>query len=68
MANGFLVVTKDTWEHMPKDQRDWMMFDTMQRMDARLKKVERQSLIHKGCAFAGGIVGGIIGFFTGKVV
>ncbi|MCK9437460.1 MAG: hypothetical protein M0Q12_09655 [Synergistaceae bacterium] len=54
-GNGF-VITKDTWERTPQEQRDWIMFETIQSMNDRLKVLERWN---KALSFAGGIIGGI---------
>jgi uncharacterized protein (DUF1786 family) len=53
-GNGF-VITKDTWEHMPEEQKSWIMFETMQTMNTRLKVLEKWN---KALSFGGGIVGG----------
>jgi hypothetical protein len=64
--NGF-VVTKETWENMPKEQRDWIMFETLQAMHGRLKCLEKRSLVDKVCAAGGGIIGGALAFLGLKV-
>ncbi|MFA5377514.1 MAG: hypothetical protein WC455_17315 [Dehalococcoidia bacterium] len=62
-GNGF-VITKETWDHMPKEQRDWILFDTMQRLTSEVKCLKRWN---KGMGFCGGIVGGIVAFFGVKM-
>jgi len=55
-GNGF-VITKDTWDHMPKEQRDWILFDTMQRLTIEVKHLKRWN---KSMGFCGGIIGGFL--------
>ena len=59
MGNGF-EISKDTWDHMPPEQRDWIMFETMQRMNSRLAKLESKKWINSGCAVIGGAIGGFL--------
>ena len=55
-GNGF-VITKETWENMPAEQREWLLFDTLQDMNRRLKLVAEtkkiQLTIGGGSAGAG---------------
>jgi hypothetical protein len=60
MNNGFMVVTERDWEKATPEQRDWYMFNTLQSLNVRLKKLERETVIHKVYAFAGGVLGGVI--------
>lgn len=64
-GNGF-VITKDTWAELPPEQREWLLFDTIQDMNVRLKAVEKRPLIDKCFAFAGGIIGGVLAFLGVK--
>lgn len=59
MANGFKI-TEDSWEHMTADQRHWIVFDTMQTINARLAKLESKKWIHSTCAVIGGAIGGFL--------
>jgi hypothetical protein len=61
-GNGF-IITKDTWCNMPQEQREWLLFDTMQDMNVRIKAVEKRPLTDKCIAFLGGIVGGALAAF-----
>lgn len=54
-GTGF-IVTKDTWEKTPQEQRDWIVFETLQSIDCRMRALERWN---KWLSFAGGIVGGV---------
>ena len=59
MANGFLIVNREDWEYATPEQRAWMIFNTLQSLDKRLKIIEKKPWIDKICAFMGGIIGGI---------
>ena len=56
MGNGF-IVSKETWDHMPDEQQRWIMFETMQVVNTRLKRLERWNACW---AFIGGVVGGAL--------
>lgn len=58
MSNGFMVVKEKDWEKADAEQRDWMIFNTLQQMDKRLKKLEDRLWYDKACAVIGGIIGG----------
>ena len=62
MSNGFIVVDDKDWEKASQEQRDWMAYNTMRSIDARLTKLERKPLIDKVCSFVGGIIGGALAF------
>ena len=60
MNNGFMVVTEKDWEKATPEQRDWYIFNTLQSLNERLKKLEKQTFFFRVCAFAGGVIGGVI--------
>jgi hypothetical protein len=60
MSDGFMVITEKDWEHATSEQRDWMVFNTMQSVNQRLGSLERRDLYYKICAFGGGMVGGAL--------
>jgi hypothetical protein len=61
MSNGgFMVFTEKDWEKAQPEQRDWFIFNTLQSMDNRLKKLEQQRLLNFACMFAGSAVGGAL--------
>lgn len=53
-GNGF-IITEQTWEHMPDTQKSWILFETMQKVNTRLKALERWN---KSFSFIGGLIGG----------
>jgi len=44
-----------------------MMFNTIQSMDKRLKKLEKRPIMDKVTSFAGGIVGGALAYLGIKI-
>ena len=62
MPSGYMIITEKDWDKASPEQRDWMIFRTIQDINKRLEKLERRSFIHKAMAFAGGIVGGVLAF------
>lgn len=61
--NGF-VVNRETWNRIPQEQRDWLLFDTMTNLICRLKSLERWN---KTLSFSGGVVGGALAAFGIKM-
>lgn len=64
MSNGFMIVTEKDWERADRDQRGWMIFNTIQNMHNRLLKIEGRPIIDKLFAFAGGIIGGALAYIA----
>ncbi len=56
MSNGF-IISKETWDAMPDEQRSWIMFETMQGVDVQLKSLKRWN---KASSFVGGVIGGVL--------
>lgn len=59
MANGFKI-TKETWEHTPPEQRDWIMFETVLAMRDDIEALKSKKWINSGCAVVGGAIGGFL--------
>ena len=64
-GNGF-VITKESWREMPAEQREWLLFDTLQDMNTRLKTVECRPFKDKCYSMLGGLVGGALAAFGVK--
>jgi hypothetical protein len=65
--NGFMILKEKDWQGQTPEQRDWLIFNTLQNMDSRLKKIESKAWLDKGCSFLGGIVGGAAAYFGIKI-
>ena len=59
MSTGFKI-TQETWEHMPPEQRDWIVFETMLALREDVEALKTKRWINSSLAFIGGVVGGII--------
>ena len=58
MANGFLVLNEHDWGNATPEQRDWMIYNTLQSLDTRMKVIEKRPITDKCFAFLGGMIGG----------
>jgi len=67
MPDGYMIITEKDWEQSNENQRSWMLFNTMQKMNCRVKKLERRPIVDKLWAFAGGIVGGAAAYLGLKI-
>lgn len=68
MGNGFMIVNEKDWANANPDQRSWMLFNTMQSVNARLKALEDRKLFDRTCAFLGGIIGGVAAMFGLRII
>lgn len=58
--SAFMVINEKDWEKATPEQRDWMIFNTLQNMNSRLRVLEKRPLWDKAILFAGGIFGGAL--------
>jgi hypothetical protein len=69
MANG---ITKDTFKTMSVDAKLNVLFDYAHESRNDVSALKKRTLVDKGIAFAGGIIGGIVAitgnwfFFRGQ--
>ncbi len=61
--NGKMVVSKEAWNRLESNDREWLMFDTMQSLDKRLSDLEDKGFFHKACSAVGGVIGGALAAF-----
>ena len=62
-----MVITEKDWEKANEKARSWMLFNTVQNMNCRLKKLERRPVVDKVWAFFGGIIGGAAAYIGLKI-
>ena len=67
MPNGYMIITEKDWEKATPENRSWMLFNTVQNMNNRLKKLERRPIVDKVLAFGGGIFGGALAYLGIKM-
>ena len=67
MSDSYMVITEKDWEQADEKMRSWMLFNTVQNMNCRLKKLERRPVVDKIYAFVGGIIGGAAAYIGLKV-
>ena len=60
MSDSYMVITEKDWEQADEKSRSWMLFNTVQNMNCRLKKLEKRPIVDKIYAFAGGAFGGAL--------
>ena len=58
MQTGFIVITEKDWDNATEKQQLWWIFNTLQQVDQRLKKLEGRLWYDKACAIVGGVIGG----------
>ena len=58
MSDSYMVITEKDWEQADERMRSWMLFNTIQNMNCRLKELEKRPSVEKIYAFAGGVIGG----------
>ena len=67
MSNGYMIINEKDWEKASEEQRSWMVFNTIQSINARLEKLEKRPVADKIYAFGGGIVGGALSYLGIKI-
>jgi hypothetical protein len=60
MGNGFIVVNKEDWEKTPGEQKDWLIFNTLQSLNERIAMLESQFTFKTTLSFFGSVVGGAV--------
>lgn len=58
MSNGFLVLNENDWKNATPEQRDWMIYNTLQSLDSRMKTIEKRPIVDRCFSFMGGVIGG----------
>lgn len=68
MTNTKMIVNKETWNKLAGEERDWILYNSLQDLDERLRHLENKSFFNKSLAFLGGIFGGMVSFFGSKAI
>ena len=54
------TLTEKDWEKATPEQRDWYIYNALLYLGSRLDALERKNWVHRGCAFVGGMIGGVL--------
>jgi len=60
MGNGCIVVDRKTWEHLSEEDRDFMIYETLNSLNARLRQIERWAWLKVSTQFFASMVGGAL--------
>jgi len=61
------LIAKEQWTTYNSDQREWLIFNHLQKCDTRLKNLEKRKKIDTGITFVGGILGGMTAFIASRI-
>ena len=61
------LIALEEWKAFTPENREWLTFNFLQKVDNRLKRLERRKRIDTGMAAITGVFGGFIAFFISKV-
>ena len=70
MSHPKMIINEQRWKGFDDEERSWILFDTMQDIHKRVRKLENRKFFDSAKSFAGGIVGGacaIVGLKIGGV-
>lgn len=70
MSSPKMIINEQRWKKFSDEERSWILFDTMQDINKRVRKLENRKFLDGAKSFAGGIVGGacaIIGIKLGGI-
>ena len=60
MTNGCIVVDKVAWERMTPSEQSYLIYDTLQSQDRRIKKLEQWLWLRITSQFFGAMIGGAL--------
>lgn len=66
MTDSKMVLSEESWKNLTPENRDWIIYNTLNDLDDRVKIIERRKIINTSITFVGGVFGGVIGFFSSK--
>ena len=61
------LIAMEEWKGMPTDEREWLTFRFLQKIETRLKRLERRKRFDTGVSAIAGVVGGGVAFFASKI-
>ena len=67
IMSNYMIVNEKDWEIASEEQKSWMVFNTIQSINARLEKLEKRPIIDKALSLVGGVIGGALAYIGIKV-
>ena len=58
MSEPKMTINKDRWKGFEEEEKSWILFDTMQDVNKRVRKLENRKFFDSAKSFAGGVIGG----------
>ena len=58
MTNAKMTINEERWKGFDEEEKSWILFDTLQDINKRVKKLENRKLMDSAKVFAGGLIGG----------
>lgn len=58
MSNAKMTINEQRWQEFSEKEKSWILFDTLQDVNKRVKKLENRKFLDGAKSFAGGIIGG----------
>ncbi len=68
MSSPKMIINEQRWKEFSDEERSWILYDTMQDINKRVRKLENRKFLDGAKSFAGGVIGGaaaIIGIKLG---
>lgn len=66
-SQAHMVISKDDFKALPPDDRDYIIYTTVNNVERRVSVLEKRKLIDKGVAVVTGFLGGIAGILGLKL-
>jgi hypothetical protein len=57
-GNGCIVVDREAWKHLTPEDRDFMIYDTLNALNGRLRALERWAWLKAASQFMAAMIGG----------
>jgi len=58
MSDLKMVVTEESWNKMPDNERSWLLYQTVRSLDRRVEKIENRKWLDSAKILFGSMIGG----------
>ena len=58
MSNAKMTINEERWKKFSEEEKSWILLDTLQDTNKRVKQLENRKLWDGAKSFAGGLIGG----------